>query len=295
MWRKFLILLCLSLPAESGFGQTSTPPWSSPIAQSVAFQPRGFREVPIMIYPSRESVTNDLRLLRDSGFRGLVTYGAMDVLGGVPEIARRVGFDGLIIMGIWDPESGEEINNALAQSKSVDGYCIGNEGLGVRYQPERLALIMAKFRKLTGKPVTTSERISRYLEGPDADWLIKESDWLFPIAHPSIALRRGGLETIHWIAARYDHLATSFNKKVILKEAGFPTAGAKWGSEDRQAEFFRDLIRTEIPFFFFEAFDQPYKRPRGDDPEVEHHWGLFRPDGTPKKVVRSLNPGAATK
>src|SRR5256885_10462756 len=51
-------------------------------------------------------------------------------------ISRMGGFDGTIVMGIWDPWSDEEWSNAVKQRRFVDGYCVGNEGLGVRYRPE---------------------------------------------------------------------------------------------------------------------------------------------------------------
>ena len=34
------------------------------------------------------------------------------------------------MLGIWDPNSDEEINNSREVARFVDGYCVGNEGLG---------------------------------------------------------------------------------------------------------------------------------------------------------------------
>ena len=74
---------------------------------------------------SRKQIAADIRLLRESGFRSIVTYGSDGALQFIPEIARQEGFDGTIIMGIWDPFSDKVWNNALAQNKLVDGYCLG--------------------------------------------------------------------------------------------------------------------------------------------------------------------------
>ena len=258
---------------------------AKPFPLAVAFQPRGFSEIPRLQYPTQELVTEDLVLLRRSGFRSLVTYGAANVLGRVPQLARSAGFDGMIVMGIWDPFSEEERANALNQVSFVDAYCIGNEGLGIRYRPGVLAPKMHDLRKLTRKPVTTSEPLSRYIEGPDHKWLTENSDWLFPIAHPYLAGHLDGPEAIQWVVTRHDYLRAASGKTVILKEIGFPTHGAECCNEDTQLDFFRKLSATGIRFFFFEAFDQPHKRAIGRDPEPEHHWGLYKADGSPKKVV----------
>lgn len=54
---------------------------------------------------SREQITEDLKLLHGTGFRSLVTYTASGEIGLAPEIARNAGFNGFIVMGIWDPLS----------------------------------------------------------------------------------------------------------------------------------------------------------------------------------------------
>jgi exo-beta-1,3-glucanase (GH17 family) len=150
---------------------------------------------------------------------------------------------------------------------------------------------MAALKRATGKPVTTSEPIHRYLGGPDRQWLLENSDWLFPIAHPYLALGHGGEEAVQWVVARYDYLSAASEKLVILKETGVPTQGGACCSQTAQLEFFRSLSRKGVSFYFFEAFDQPHKRPSGRDPEPEHHWGLYLADGTPKKVVDWLTKG----
>ena len=254
----------------------------------VAFQPRGFREVPALQYPSRSQVAEDLQLLRQAGFRSLVTYGAADVLGDIPELARNAGFDGMVIMGIWDPFSKTERDNAIAQAIFVSGYCVGNEGLGIRYSPDDLKDRMADLRRKTGKPVTTSEPLSRYIAGPDQTWLVENSDWLFPIAHPYLDIQQGGPAAVDWVVSRCNYLQAASRKRLILKEVGLPTHGAACCTEETQAEFFRLLSRVGIEHFMFEAFDQPFKRGTGVLAEIEQHWGIYRADGSPKKVTRWL-------
>lgn len=255
------------------------------IPPAVAYNPRMFSPA----QPSAQTISQilqDLHALRSAGVRGLVTYSAAGTLGLIPKLAREVGFDGTIIMGIWDPRDREEWQHALAQRDFVDGYCLGNEGLGIRYQPEELAARMAELRKLTGRPVTTSEPIDSYLKGPYRAWLLTHSDWLFPLAHPFWAAQADPTQAVDWILARYDFLTSTSGRPVILKEAGFPSAGVPGADEETQLKFFQALESTRISFFYFEAYDQAWKPAALSRGDVEAHWGLYRSDGSPKIAAR---------
>ena len=280
-----LVLLWGGAEAQSQVLPLHEPPFIKP---AVAYNPRGFSLGSDSFALSREQIVKDLHLLRVNGFRSLVTYGSKGILGSIPEMARREGFNGTVVMGIWDPQSKEEWSNALAQAPFVDGYCLGNEGLGVRYSPNELAAKMAALRRLTGHPVTTSEPIDNYLTGPYRDWLLTHSDWLFPLAHPFWADQSDPAMAVHWIVARYDYLTAKTGRGVILKEAGYPSGGIEHTSEETQLIFFKLLESRGLSFFYFEAFDQPWKRSVQKYQEVEAHWGIYQSDGTPKKVAEWL-------
>ncbi len=291
-WQLVGLLLVVSLFPGLFWG------YSGPVAESsdlphfvppaVAYQPRDFSPVSASPPLTRERIREDLRLLRQTGFQSLVTYGSGSMLGSVPEIARQEGFSGTIIMGIWDPFSQEEWDNALAQAAWVDGYCLGNEGLGIRYSPKELAPRMATLRQLTGLPVTTTEPIDSYLEEPYQEWLLEHSDWLFPLSQPFLAAQADPRQAVRWIIARHDYLAALSGNRVIIKETGFPSGGTEGTGEESQIAFFEALESTGLSFFYFEAFDQPWKS-RESGEEIEEHWGLYRSDGTPKKVIPWLN------
>ena len=254
------------------------------IAPGVAYNPRNF-SLAQHSAPTTHQILQDLRLLKSAGMKGLVTYSAAGTLGSIPALARKVGFDGTIIMGIWNPQDHEEWQQALTQRDYVDGYCLGNEGLGIRYQPEKLAEKMAQLRTLTRRPVTTSEPIDNYIKGPYRAWLLAHSDWLFPTAHPFWSAQAKSSQAVNWIVARYDFLVATSGHLVILKEAGFPSAGVPGANEKTQLRFFQALASSHIPFFYFEAYDQLWKPTALQRGEVEAHWGLYRSDGTPKKVA----------
>ncbi len=273
-----LLFACILVSQEALASSDFVPP-------AVAYSPRTYSPAPGTTPLSRKQIIADLKLLVATGFRSLVTYSAEGLLGSIPEIARRVGFDGIVVMGIWDPSDDKEWENALSQAPFVNGYCVGNEGLDVRYSEETLSRRMVELRHATGLPVTTSEPIYAYLSGEHRDWLLLFSDWLFPIAHSYWASKRNSKDAVDWLIARHDYLVSTTQKVVVIKEAGVPSTGMAYDGQDAQIAFFESLESFAIPFFYFEAFDQPWKRDVEYKPEVEAHWGLFDAQGNPKEVV----------
>lgn len=258
------------------------------VSPAVAYHPRNFCPEREGSEPKLEQIRKDLRLLRKTGFRSLVSYSSKGILGSIPAIARREGFDAQIIMGIWDPSSKQEWDNAIEQATHVDGYCLGNEGLGIRYSADQLKSKMSELRRLTGRPVTTSEPIVSYLEGSHSDWLLSNSDWIFPNTHPFLAGQVDPDQAVDWVVSRSDYLLATTGKNVILKETGCPSAGCQICNEETQLAYFKALESKGVSFFYFEAFDQPWKRNIPSQPEFEGYWGLFRANGTPKRVILSL-------
>jgi exo-beta-1,3-glucanase (GH17 family) len=257
-------------------------------APAVAYQPKGFTPDANAPDLTASQIRIDLRLLRNIGFRGIVTYGSKGVMGKIPEIARSEGFDGIIIMGIWDLFSIDEWQNALSQVPFVDGYCLGNEGLGVRYSADELLSQMVRLRKKTSLPVTTSEPIFKYFQPAYQNVLCKATDWIFPIIHPFWDQPFDPKRAVQWIIVHYDYLSATTGRNVIIKEAGFPSAGHVNLNEEAQILFFNEVARSGLRFFYFEAFDQPWKKDALKNSSIEAHWGLFKADGTPKKIVAFL-------
>ncbi|MBK8025042.1 MAG: hypothetical protein IPK19_27455 [Chloroflexi bacterium] len=246
----------------------------------VAYAPTNFNPN-LGINPSAASLQADLELLHSVGINGLVTYGADGVLGTlVPGIAEDAGFEAMI-MGLWDPASNGEYNNAVAAASTpiVVGYVVGNEGLYVRYSLETLLDTMSRLRQATGKPVTTSEEWGDYWIYDDL-WTI--GDWIYPNVHPYWGGIYDPVEAALWTRDRYDQFDALTDLPVNFKEVGMPTDGDAGNlmSEVVQAESYRVLEMTTARFTNFEAFDQDWK-----GTGVEPHWGLFESDRTPKAVL----------
>lgn len=243
----------------------------------VAYAPTAFNPIRAL-FPDEDSIRKDLELLFDYGFRGLVTYGSDNVLAKVPEIARSVGFSG-IIMGVWDISSREEITNATMASAFVDGYCLGNEGLNARYTLDELRVAIDSLKSATHKPVTTTEQVFDYAN----DDLLQLGDWVFPNIHPFLAEVKDPRRAAIWIQKHYQQLRKHCapERVVFFKEVGWPTSGMLKANEANQKEFFKFMEKAAFVFVYFEAFDQKWKT----DPSCEPYWGLFTSKRKAKRYI----------
>ncbi|HVN16421.1 MAG TPA: hypothetical protein VMT73_11820 [Anaerolineales bacterium] len=232
------------------------------------------------------AIYEDLLTLKKAGFTGLITYGSSGLMGNqFLTIAEKLGYKG-VIMGIWNPLSQNELNNAeeAASSPIVLGYSIGNEGLSerpARYSLTNLCSAISELRASTGKPVTTSEDIQTYYSHPE---LLSVGDWIFAISHPYWHWTKYALDAILWEQDQYVALAKQTDRFIFFKEVGLPTEGAFGLSESNQDVYYRGLAKTDVQFAYFEGFDQPSKT----HTSVEPHWGIFNADLSPKLIAWNL-------
>ena len=231
-----------------------------------------------------DAIRADLRVLRQAGFTGLVTYGATGVVGqALPAIATEEGFQGLII-GVWNPLDEQELKIAETASAFpiILGFCVGNEGLYKRYQLTELTAAMQRLRQTTGKPVTTTEELGDYA---DAEFRLI-GDWLFPNVHPYFYNILNPENAVRWTTGAFEHLSEKSDKLIIFKEVGLPTAGDTEGklSEANQQTYYVKLAATKVHFVYFEAFDQPWKT----NLPIEPYWGIFRSNRSPKALALHL-------
>jgi len=245
----------------------------------VAYSPTHF-DPDVGILPSEDDISADLQALHGAGFRGLVTYGSESTFRHIPRIAREIGFQG-VIMGVWSPTSVEEMANARGAVDYVDGYSVGNEGLFFgRYDFDTLKIAMDDLRAITAKPVATTEVLNSYYSD---DQVRQLGDWAFPNVHPYWNGMKNPQQAVTWTQQQFADLKVLYgsSRLVVFKEVGLPTAGDPELSEEGQAAYYRLLGNTDVKFFYFEAFDQPWKTSL----PVEPYWGLFHSDRSPKPVI----------
>lgn len=250
----------------------------------VAYSPTNWNpEDPKAAFLAGKSIRQDLQVLREAGFDGLVTYGGSVSVAVLP-VAEQMGFRG-ILLGVWDPNDAVEMERVrvAARNSLVVGIIVGNEGLMFnRYNLESLKKAMNEMKRATGKPVSTTEVIESYMT---TKALIEESDFLVPNAHPFFhgnEMKQPG-RAADWTSAAYrELLQRAGGKPLLFKEVGLPSEGDVGLSEENQAKYYDLLMNTEVKFVFFEAFDCPWK----NSSAVEPHWGLFRTDRSAKAVVK---------
>jgi hypothetical protein len=100
--RRTIFLAVLAIQGLFLSASASTIPPAIPGGERwIAYSPTGYfpAESPPVL-PRRESLRADLRVLREAGFTGIVTYGA--AIPSIPEIAHDLGFHAMLL-GIWDP------------------------------------------------------------------------------------------------------------------------------------------------------------------------------------------------
>jgi len=248
--------------------------------QWVSYAPTNFNPE-IGLFPSDDSIRQDMRVLRAAGFNGIITYASDGTLYRIPKIAKEEGFKS-VIMGVWNVNSNVELQNAKNQAIYVSAYSIGNEGLYGRYTLSDLNNAY-DFLSVTGKPITTTEERNDYLI--DAN-VLNFGDFLLPNIHPYWDGVVSAGDGANHVKDEYMKIKALTNKSILIKETGYPTSGDFRVSETLQKSFYAKLAtKKKVKFSYFEAFDQPWK----DNLAVEPHWGLFKSDRTPKKVVSLFN------
>jgi len=239
------------------------------------------------VMPSDASIRADLRVLRQHGFDGLITYGA--AVESIPRLAHDAGFRSLLL-GIWDPQSERERLAASAAAQNypdlISGIIVGNEGiLRGEYDAEQVCDSIARVRELTHLPVSTTETPEILDVEPK---LARCSDFLTVNLHPFFhgTQYREPHKAVAWTVATYQALRRSYPEQALLvKECGLPSTGDDELTEANQARYYQLLAVTSVRFSYFEAFDAS---PRFKQGRIEQSWGLFYQNRKPKLASRTL-------
>jgi exo-beta-1,3-glucanase (GH17 family) len=247
-----------------------------------AYQPYRTGQSPTGAQPSAGEVDEDLALLARH-MRAVRTYSSLGVLAELPALAAAHGLD--VVQGIWvdaDRErSRREIEAGVpaAATSSVKRILVGNEVL-LRHDlsvPE-LASYIREVRRRTGKPVSTAEPWSVWLQNPA---LARQVDfiaihvlpyWEETTTEDSLAY---AIDKIERVRARFP------GKPVVVAEIGWPSDGRpRWNLRPglaEEARFVRGVLdytrRTGTEAFVMEAFDGTWKYTI--EGSVGAYWGLF--------------------
>jgi len=247
------------------------------------------------VYPTRDQIKEDLWLLKKYT-RRIRTYSVEKVLGKIPKLAKKAKLK--CYAGAWidgDPHwNKREIRRLIATSENAHALVVGNEVLLRETLPESdLISLIRKVRRRTNLPVGYADTWDEWLNHPK---VAVEVDFLLVNIHPywgGLPVENAAQDVNKIWSEAYDTYSRNGGKPVLIGETGWPSRGEVEGdavpSRANQCKFLRRFYKSasqnSIPYFYFEAFDEKWKRTETGT-EVEAHWGLFRSNRTWKPCVK---------
>lgn len=257
---------------------------------------------------TQDDVTQDIALLSQLTSR-IRLYGMdCNISSMVLEAINQLNVNMTTYLGVWvDGNSTtlqrqtNDLYSTLKQygASHVDGVTVGNEVIFAQYATASdLGSYMNNIRTQLGTmnlgktlPVGTADLASNWA-GNSA--IIQDGDYLMANDHPYFANVTVDIAANWTIQFLNDNVVNvAGNKPVIISEVGWPTA-----NKDRVApvpvasmQSFQQFLDTwvcavnslGVPYYFFEAFDEPWKAIQFND--LESHWGLFYSNRTLKEVT----------
>ena len=216
------------------------------------------------------------------------TFSSTGVCAGIPALAKAKGLK--VAAGCdlsSDPAYNEaEVNGlvALARSGKIDMAVVGEESLYFNFVSEPQLLDYIRRLKATGVPTTTSDTWGELLGHPA---VMSECDVILANMYPyweNVDISQA-VAHVDW---SYQQVVKGAPGKEVIIDTGWPTAGDQKGaavpSQANANYFLANFIAwanaRQVPYFYFEAFDEPWKV--AHEGEVGGHWGIWDTSGSPK-------------
>ncbi|MEI7900196.1 MAG: hypothetical protein WCK89_08080, partial [bacterium] len=172
------------------------------------------------------------------------------------------------------------------------------KGLNRLFSFEELLNTIRYLRKMTRRPVTTTELGAEYAANHA---LLDLGDFMFPDVHAS--WHKGSTPLLAWQetqqrACRLAHLTSQSPKPILMKMVSYPSNGAEGLSTESQLDFYRLAVEgsrddadfpQRVVLSFATAFDPIWKTVQNGWAEAERHTGLFTADRHPKPAVVKVN------
>jgi len=222
---------------------------------------------------SARRIKEDIELIKQAGFTGVVTASSDGVMKEVPRIAKQYGLK--VMMGIWNAGSHDEVYRAIRQQQYVDAYWIEADEVNATISRRALTNVLKRIRRRARHPAALSLAIDDYEEiDPNGT-----GDWLFP--HATLTLRNRpenapiinvdrDVDTFQKYISSMVELARPFEKEVVFNKVAYPYAGVKGASREQQSDFFCRLAarandpqrsnRIKVSIIANGAFDAPWKQ-----------------------------------
>lgn len=272
----------------------------NPTLRGVAYGAFRDGQSPVGDYPSKREIREDLKLL--GGFtRRIRTYSVNETQELIPKLARRAKLECFVGAHVGtDPDANAREIEAVIRIGRRAGpaaIVVGNEvfyhgGVSVSQLTDLVRRVRSDEKiGRKGIPIGYSAAHDTVLDPPDGfDELMAELDFLMVNLHPYWA----GVpveDAAEWTWAAWLEIAQVRypGLKVIIGETGWPTAGRRAeANPENQRRFLEDFVRLakerNVPYFWFEAFDERWKQDASGVVE-EAHWGLFSSDRNMKPRI----------
>ena len=287
------------------------PSWKGkPIVAGISYGPYRLGQAPGGPDPSDAQVREDLHII-SKHWNMLRVYGSRGPTESILRVIRDDNLPIVVVVGAWiapdDPKSNDaEVDAAIRLANTyvaeVAAVSVGNETQvswsGHRSPPEPLIKHLRRVRKAIQQPVTTADDYN-FWNKPESQAVASEVD--FVMLHAYAMWNQQTLEAaVPWTAEVVASIKAHHpSHQIVLAETGWATDLNPEGNEtqhihapageDEQAKFYARFTtwaaQAQQPYFYFSAFDEPWKG--SDNPrEVEKHWGLFREDRSPKPAIQ---------
>ncbi len=287
------------------------------------------------VNPSYEETLEDLQILsKNSNFNLIRVYDSGENTETILKVIKENKIDIKVMLGIWlkaefsnhegcpwltEPipqveldqnkiDNLEEIERGISlaneYSEIVISVAVGNEAL-VEWNDhmvpvETIIEYVRKVKAAVKQEVTVADNFKWWaLDGKE---LSKEIDFASVHVYPlweGQDINTAMDYSIENIAEIRDSLP---GVRLVITEVGWATTASEFGeraSEEKQERYYNDFMNwadeMNYTVFFFEAFDEPWKGDPNNALGAEKHWGIFKVDRTPKKVMEKLYPELKVK
>ena len=284
-----------------------------PVLHGISYGPFREGQRPGGPNPTDDQILEDLKIVSQR-WHMIRVYSSADPTEAILRTIRDHELPLVVMVGAWigpeDPAKNAEeaagaIRLANAYPNVVCAVNVGNETQvdwsGHRTDQAELLRHLQAVRTGVRQPVTTADDYN-FWNKPHSQEVADKVDFLLLHAY---AMWNGKSldEAVSWTAETHAAIQGYHPElPIVFGETGWATELNPEGhevqyikapaGESEQMRFYEEFRawaeQASVPYFYFEAFDEPWKG--SDDPrEVEKHWGLFNVDRTPKKVFQSTD------
>ena len=263
-------------------------------------------------HPTIEQIKEDLHIIKYMADYVRI-YSMTEHADEMLDYAKKLGLK--IALGAWlgsDEASNDlQVEKLISISQNHDNILfvvVGNEAIFRKSKgyPEGVSHLdvikkISEVKEKVDVPVTTAEPWIVWKEKPS---LAQAVDFIFANIHPYWENKKVSNAAWHTYIKLKEVQEMYPDKRVIIGETGWPTGGQPNGPSvpgvREQEKYIREFLdiaeKAGLDFFFFEAFDEEYKKEEPNN--VGPYWGLFFSNGESKHTVQTLKkiePGVLPK